>query len=388
MKPETSILHPKSSLRDPYGATSTPIYQTATFAQPHADQSGEYDYSRSGNPTRDELQTQLASLDFAKHAFTFTTGMAAISAICRILQPGDEIIANLDVYGGTHRYFTQVLAKQNIKTHFVNTKDPEKIIPYINNHTKLLWVETPSNPFQHITDIKEIAALKDQLGLQLCIDNSMMSSWAQKPLSLGADVVIQSATKYLSGHSDLSAGVVTTNSPYFADHLTFIQNAEGTALAPFDSWLLIRGLQTIALRFERQQENATKLANYLVNSPLVKRVHYAGLVGHAGYQTHQNQASGSGGVISFETKSKAFSKAIVEATKLFSISVSFGSLKSTISLPYYMSHASISNDDQTIPSHLIRISAGIENIDDLITDLDQAFYIANTTLHRIKHSEV
>jgi cysteine-S-conjugate beta-lyase len=388
MKPETSILHPSSSLKDPYGATSTPIYQTATFAQPHADQSGEYDYSRSGNPTRDELQIQLASLDNAKHAFTFTTGMAAISAICRILEPGDEIIANLDVYGGTHRYFTQVLAKQNIKTHFVNTKNPEKIISYINKNTKLLWIETPSNPFQHITDIKEIASLKDQLGLQLCIDNSMMSSWAQKPLSLGADVVIQSATKYLSGHSDLSAGVVTTNSPYFANHLTFIQNAEGTALAPFDSWLLIRGLQTIALRFERQQENATKLTNYLVNNSLVKRVYYARLVGHEGYQTHRNQATGFGGVLSFETESKAFSKAIVEATKLFSISVSFGSLKSTISLPCYMSHASISDDDQTIPNNLIRISVGIENIDDLIADLRQGFHAAKNTLRIAKSSEV
>lgn len=384
MKKDTKLVHFNHYIDDIHNPNSVPIYQTATFSQITADAQGSYDYSRSGNPTRTILEKHLAQLENAKFAFAFTSGMAAISAITRLLKTGDHIIASIDVYGGTHRLFNQILSKQGIKVDWVDARDIECVSNSITSKTRLIWVETPSNPLQQIIDIRRLSKLTRSKGILLAVDNSLLSSWLQQPLSLRADIVIQSATKHLSGHSDLTGGVVAVNNSGLAESLAFIQNAEGTGLAPFECWLLLRGVQTLGIRLERQQKNATILSEFLSRHPLTKGIYYPGLSSHPGYEIHKQQAAGPGTIISFETGSIELSKHIVEATQLFSISVSFGNVKSLISLPSSMSHASSSKITSHLPADLIRLSIGIEDVTDLISDLEQAFTIAN---EKIKQKE-
>jgi len=372
MKPSTKLIHFAENT-DQYGANSTPIYQTSTFAQQFADENGEFDYTRSGNPTRKTLEKQLASIDNAEYSFAFSSGMAAIAAVLRLFKGGEEVIASSDLYGGTFRYFTKVLENSNINLKLVNTANLEEITNNITEKTRLLWIETPSNPKQDITNIKKLAQITKHQNTTLVVDNSLLSSWIQKPLDLGADIVVQSATKHYSGHSDVTAGVVSTNSKKFGEQLAFNQNTEGTGLAPFECWLLLRGIQTLDLRLERQQSNTLKIAQFLKSRPEVTKIYTPALTCHPGHVVHHEQASGPGTVISFETGSEELSKYIVEKTKLFTISVSFGSTKSLISLPCYMSHASIPKEQRKLPSDLVRISTGIEDADDLISDLNSAF---------------
>jgi cystathionine beta-lyase len=372
MKPSTKLIHFAENT-DQYGANSTPIYQTSTFAQQLADENGEFDYTRSGNPTRKTLEKQLASIDNAEYSFAFSSGMAAIAAVLRLFKGGEEVIASSDLYGGTFRYFTKVLENSNINLKLVNTANLEEITNNITEKTRLLWIETPSNPKQDITNIKKLAEITKHQNTTLVVDNSLLSSWIQKPLELGADIVVQSATKHYSGHSDVTAGVVSTNSKKFGEQLAFNQNTEGTGLAPFECWLLLRGIQTLDLRLERQQSNTLKIAQFLKSRPEVTKIYTPALTCHPGHVVHHEQASGPGTVISFETGSEELSKYIVEKTKLFTISVSFGSTKSLISLPCYMSHASIPKEQRKLPSDLVRISTGIEDADDLISDLNSAF---------------
>ncbi|KAJ4848042.1 hypothetical protein Tsubulata_046185 [Turnera subulata] len=360
---------------DPYLAMSTPLYQTSTFKQLSAVQNGPYDYTRSGNPTRDALESLLAKLDKGDRALCFTSGMAALAAVSHLVGTGQEIVAGDDIYGGSDRLLSRITPKSGIVVKRVNTSDLDEVASAIGPLTKLVWLESPTNPRLQISDIRKIAEMAHAHGALLLVDNSIMSPVLSRPLELGADIVMHSATKFISGHSDLMAGVLVVKGESLAKDLYFLQNAEGTGLAPFDCWLCLRGIKTMALRVEKQQENAQKIADFLASHPRVKQVHYAGLRGHPGRDLHYSQAKGAGSVLSFLTGSLALSKHVVETTKLFSITVSFGSVKSLISMPCFMSHASIPTEVREargLTEDLIRISVGIEDVNDLISDLDRA----------------
>lgn len=360
---------------DPYGAMSTPLYQTATFKQPLATENGPYDYTRSGNPTRDVLERLLAKLEKADRAFCFTSGMAALSAVANLVGTGQEIVAGDDIYGGSDRLLSQVTPRTGVVVKRVNTSDLSEVAKVIGPKTKLVWLESPTNPRQQIADIRRIAEMAHTHGAILLVDNSIMTPVLSRPLELGADIVMHSATKFIAGHSDLMAGVLAVKGESLAKELYFLQNAVGSGLAPFDCWICLRGIKTMALRVEKQQENAQKIAEFLSSHPRVKKVNYAGLANHLGRDLHYSQAKGAGSVLSFLTGSLALSKHIVETTKYFSITVSFGSVKSLISLPCFMSHASIPTavrEARGLTEDLVRLSVGIEDVEDLIADLDNA----------------
>lgn len=360
---------------DAFGAIVPPIYQTATFAQPTASEFGEYDYTRSGNPTRTLVEQQLADLEDAKYACAFASGMAALTALTRIVKAGEEIIAGDDLYGGTVRLLDRIAANQIISVRYVDTTDADAVRKIVTSRTRLILIETPSNPLFRISDISELSSIAREAGAYLAVDNSMLSPVFQRPLNCGADVVVHSATKFLCGHSDVTAGALITNDPALYQQLSFQQNAEGAGLSPFESWLLLRGLKTLALRVERQDTSAEKIARFLQTRSEVTQVFYPGLADHPGREIHQRQASGNGAVVSFTTGNAQLSSDIAESTRLFKIAVSFGSVASTISLPYRMSHASIPNalkDRLAPPPDLVRLSVGIEDVDDLLADLERA----------------
>ncbi|XP_028087588.1 cystathionine beta-lyase, chloroplastic isoform X2 [Camellia sinensis] len=360
---------------DPYDALSTPLYQTATFKQASAIENGPYDYTRSGNPTRDALESLLAKLDKADRAFCFTSGMAALAAVAHLVGTGEEIVAGDDIYGGSDRLLSQVIPKTGIVVKRVNTTDLDEVASAIGSWTKLVWLESPTNPRQQISDIRKIAEMAHAHGAIVLVDNSIMSPVLSQPLELGADIVMHSATKFIAGHSDVMAGVLAVKGERLAKDLYFLQNAEGSGLAPFDCWICLRGIKTMPLRVEKQQENAQKIAEFLSSHPKVTKVNYAGLPDHPGRALHYSQAKGAGSVLSFLTGSLALSKHVVETTKYFSITVSFGSVKSLISMPCFMSHASIPaavREARGLTEDLVRISVGIEDVNDLISDLDDA----------------
>ncbi|XP_074373290.1 cystathionine beta-lyase, chloroplastic [Apium graveolens] len=360
---------------DPYGSMSVPLYQTATFKQPNATENGPYDYTRSGNPTRDALECILAKLDKADRAFCFTSGMAALAAVSHLVGTGEEIVAGDDLYGGSDRLLSQVIPKTGAVVKRVNTTDLDEVASAIGPWTKLVWLESPTNPRQQISDIRRIAEIAHGHGALVLVDNSIMSPVLSQPLELGADIVMHSATKFIAGHSDVMAGVLAVKGERLAKDLYFLQNAEGSGLAPFDCWICLRGIKTMVLRVEKQQENAQKIAEFLSSHPRVKKVNYAGLPSHPGHSLHYSQAKGAGSVLSFLTGSLALSKHVTEVTKYFSITVSFGSVKSLISMPCFMSHASIPlavREARGLTEDLVRISVGIEDVNDLIADLDHA----------------
>ncbi|KAL8041330.1 hypothetical protein ABFX02_10G157900 [Erythranthe guttata] len=360
---------------DPYHSTSTPLYQTATFKQLSALEYGAYDYTRGGNPTRDALERILAKLDKADRAFCFASGMAALSTVAHLVGTGEEIVAGDDMYGGSDRLLSHVIPKSGVVVKRVDMKNLETVASAIGPSTKLVWLESPTNPQQHICDIRKIAEIAHNHGALLLVDNSIMSPILSQPLDLGADIVMHSATKFVSGHSDVMAGVLAIKGESLAKEVHFLQNAEGSGLAPFECWLCLRGLKTMALRVERQQENAQKIAEFLSTHPRVTKVNYAGLPGHPGRSLHYSQAKGAGSLLSFKTGSLALSKHVVETTKFFSITVSFGSVKSLITLPCFMSHSNVDaavREANGLTEDLIRISVGIEDVNDLISDLDFA----------------
>jgi cystathionine beta-lyase len=365
---------------DAHGAIVPPIYQTATFEQPSATEFGEYDYTRSGNPTRALLEEQLADLEDARYACAFASGMAALTALTRIINLGEEIIAGDDLYGGTVRLLDRISSHNNISVRYVDTTDSDELRKAVTSRTRLILIETPSNPLFRISDISELASIAKDAGAYLAVDNSMLSPVFQQPLNLGADIVVHSATKFLCGHSDVTAGALITNDPTLHKQLAFQQNAEGAGLSPFESWLLLRGLKTLALRVERQNDSAGKIARFLKTRTEITQVFYPGLSDHPGREIHKKQATGNGAVISFTTADEKLSAAIVETTRLFKVAVSFGSVGSTISLPCRMSHASIPpalKDRLAPPPDLVRLSVGIEDVDDLIADLDRAFTLCS-----------
>ena len=362
-----------------FGAVSTPIYQTATFRQPTAVEFGEYDYSRSGNPTRCELEKKLAELERAEYAFAFSSGMSALSAIIKLLTTGDEVLAGSNLYGGSIRLLER-LPRLGINVRYVDTTDAQNVSNALTSRTKMLLIETPTNPFQRVSDIAALAELTRANDALLVVDNTMLSPCLQNPITHGADIVYHSGTKFLSGHSDVTAGAVIVKDEAVAKEIAFVQNAEGTALAPFDSWLLLRGIKTLDLRVEKQCSNALKVAEFLSTHPAVTEIYHPAFASAEARRKHESQASGGGSVIAFTTGDAEFSRRIVESTKLCSIAVSFGSVNSTISLPCYMSHASIPaglRDELAPPRDLIRLSIGIESVEDVTEDLREAIRIAS-----------
>jgi cysteine-S-conjugate beta-lyase len=361
---------------DSFRPMATPIYQTATFEQDEATAFGPYDYSRSGNPTRTVLEEQMAALENGTRGFCFASGMAAITCVTRLLRVGDEILADSDLYGGTCRLFTRVLDRTGITVRYADACDLNAFTGQITERTKLVYLESPTNPLLRVADIRQIADFARYKGARLAVDSSAMSPYLQNPLDLGADIVLHSATKYLCGHSDVTGGVVVVKDDELAKQVYFLQNAEGSALGPFDAFLFLRGLKTLKLRLDCQQKNAQAIAEWLEEHPRVKTVNYPGLRTSPGYLLQRKQARGAGAVLSFTTGSTELSRRIVEATRMFSICVSFGSINSTISLPGCMSHASVPPEvgaSRQLPADLVRISVGIEDAADLIADLQQAF---------------
>ncbi|HEY1964107.1 MAG TPA: aminotransferase class V-fold PLP-dependent enzyme, partial [Acidobacteriaceae bacterium] len=347
-----------------------------TFRQDSATSFGDFDYTRSGNPTRAVLETQLALLESGTRAFCFSTGLAAITAVTRLLKPGEQILACDDLYGGTYRLFSRILANRGITVQYVDFTDESALKAAFTPAVKLVYLESPTNPLLQILDLQKVASLAHQYGARVCVDNSTMSPYLQRPLELGCDIVIHSATKFLCGHSDVMAGAVIVKDAALADDLYLIQNGEGGGLAPFDSFLVLRGLKTLALRQNQQQANATAIAHYLQQHPSVTEVYFPALAPPEAAAIHKRQASGPGSVLSFRTGDPELSRRVVESCKLHTITVSFGGVNSTISLPNYMSHASIPDhlrSQKQIPRDLVRISVGIEAVDDLTADLDQAF---------------
>jgi cysteine-S-conjugate beta-lyase len=360
------------SPQDRYRPMSTPIYQTATFEQEFADSFGEYDYSRSGNPTRRVLEDQIAALENGARGFCFSSGMAAITTVTRLLKAGDEILADWDLYGGANRLFSKVLGRAGISVRYVDASDPGNISEQITPATRLIYVESPTNPLLRVIDLKAVADIAHKQDVLFCVDNSTMSPYLQNPLDLGADIILHSATKFLCGHSDVTGGAVVVKDPKLAEEIYFLQNAEGGALGPFDCFLLLRGLKTLKLRMDAQQRTAETVAQFLSTHPKVSSVYYPGLSTHRGFAVQQAQARGGGAVLSFTVGSQESAKRIAESSELFRISVSFGSINSTISIPLRMSHASVPLDlraSRSIPEDLLRLSIGIEDADDLIADL-------------------
>lgn len=374
----TKLVHPATDGLQ-HKPTVTPIYLSSTFDQDSATAFGEFDYSRSGNPTRQVLESQLAELEGAKRAFAFASGVAAIAAVTRFLKPGEEILAANDLYGGTQRIFSTILPDRGVDVRYCNASNADRFLAAASIETKLVYFEPVGNPMLTIYDVKAIAQAAKRRGILTAVDNTLLTPLNLRPLDLGIDIVIHSATKYIGGHSDVTAGVVAVNRDDLADHLYRTQNGEGCALAPFDSYNLERGLRTLALRLERQQENAKQIADYLASRTGLTKVRYPTLASHPGRETLVQQSvskhAGGGGVVCFETGSVETSQRVVEALKLFSIRVSFGTVSSSASLPFYMSHASVPEKERerhALPRDLVRLSIGIEHIGDLIDDLEQA----------------
>jgi cystathionine beta-lyase len=377
MHTATLLAHPPGIPDDPFNASTPPLYLASTYHQPDAEISGPYDYARSGNPTRDALEALLARLEGVDtRAFAFASGLAAIAAVCRSLRPGDELLANDDLYGGTYRFLSRLLEPTGVSIRFADLTDLDAAAGAISSRTRLVLVESLSNPMLRVPDLRSLARLAHDAGARLAVDNTALSPVLCRPLDLGADYSIQSATKYLSGHSDLTAGVVAVRDAALGEALYLVQNGEGAALAPTDCYLLHRGVQTLDLRLERQQRSALQLAQWLADRPEVSWVAFPGLDDHPGRALHESQSSGTGSVLSFRTGSVERSVAIVESLRLFPLRVSFGALGSSAALPCRMSHASIPADvrqSREFPEDLVRLSVGIEHPDDLVADLSQAF---------------
>ena len=389
MKEQTQILHsiPVDELT---GSISTPIYQTSTFVQEAPGVHKGYDYARSNNPTRKVLEDCIARLENGTNGYAFASGLAAIDAVIKLLEAGDEVIAVDDIYGGAFRQFTHIYQKFGISIKYVDTTDAANVAAAVTDKTKLLWIESPTNPTLKISDIAAIAQIAKANNILLCVDNTFASPASQKPIDLGADIVLHSATKYLAGHSDLIAGLVVTATQELGDKIKFIQNASGAILGPFDSWLVIRGIETLTLRVKQHAENAQKVAEYLLEEKLVKNIYYPGLPQHHNHEVAKRQQKYFGGVIAFDLviDDKELASQIVSKTKLFKLAESLGGVKSLCCLPCEMTHKSIPVEKRYssgVTDSLVRLSIGLEDADDLIADLKQAIATA-VKLHADKNS--
>jgi len=387
MRNATQIIH--SIPVDPLtGAIAVPIYQTSTFVQEAPGVNLGFDYARTGNPTRATLESIIAQLEQGTVGVAFASGLAAIDAVVKLLEAGDEILAVDDIYGGAFRLFTHIYQKFGITINYVDSTEAENVFHAITPKTKLIWIETPTNPTLKISDIAAIAKIARASGCLLCVDNTFASPALQQPLTLGADIVIHSATKYLGGHSDLIAGVAVTKDEALGARLKFIQNASGAILSPFDSWLVIRGIETLSLRIRQHCANAQQVAEYLQSLPEVKQVFYPGLPAHPNHHIAKKQSSGFGGIVSFTLKedTEAAAIAFVTKTKLFKLAESLGGVKSLLCHPATMTHKSIPAEQRSaagVTDSLVRLSVGLEEASDLIDDLAQALHQKTTVLQAV-----
>ena len=360
-----------------YGAVMPPIYQTSTYAQTIPGGHRGFAYSRSANPTRSALESALASIEDGHYGLAFASGLAAIDAVIKLLDPGDEVITSSELYGGSYRLFKQIFGKYGIVFHFIDMQTPKNIVNYINERTKLIWVETPTNPMMNIIDITAVSKVAQKHKALLAVDNTFASPYLQQPLNLGADIVMHSATKYLGGHSDVIAGGLVVKEKSLADRLYFIQNASGAVCGPMDSFLVLRGIKTLHVRMQRHCENGRVVARYLAKHPKIEHVYWPGFKNHPNHNIAKKQMNGFGGMISFIPIGSSFDEAIriVEKLKLFTLAESLGGVESLVGHPASMSHAGIPKEEREkvgIPDTLIRLSVGIEDKDDLIADLEQA----------------
>jgi cystathionine beta-lyase/cystathionine gamma-synthase len=377
MKLATRFIHAGAHPDPSTGAIMTPIYQTSTYVQEAPGVNKGFEYARSQNPTRFALEEAVAEIENGKYGLVFGSGVAATDSVMKLLQPGDEVIAANDMYGGTYRLFTKIYEKFGIKFHYVNMQEAENIRPFINEKTQLVWVETPTNPLMNITDIAAVAAISKAHNLVLCVDNTFASPFLQNPLDLGADIVMHSATKYLGGHSDVIQGCLVINDKDLRDQLYFIQKSCGAVPGPMDCFLVLRGIKTLHVRMERHCENGERIAHWLRNHPKVAKVYWPGFTDHPNYAIAKAQMRGYGGMISFELKddSAEETKRVLSSTHLFSLAESLGGVESLINHPASMTHASIPREERIkngLSDALIRLSVGIEDADDLIEDLAKA----------------
>jgi cystathionine beta-lyase/cystathionine gamma-synthase len=377
IKIATKFIHAGAEPDPSTGAIMTPIYQTSTYVQSAPGQHKGYEYARSQNPTRFALESALATIENGKYGLAFGSGVAATDAVIKLLVPGDEVIAGNDMYGGTYRLFTKIFEKFGIKFHFVDTTNPDNITKALNEKTKLIWIETPTNPLMNITDIEAVAAISKKAGTILCVDNTFASPYLQNPLDLGADIVMHSSTKYLGGHSDVIQGALIINDTALRDQLYFIQKSCGAVPGPFDCFLVLRGIKTLHVRMKAHCENGIVVANYLRNHPKVDKVYWCGFEDHPAYAIAKKQMRGFGGMLSFTLKDPSVEAAtkVLSGTKIFSLAESLGGVESLINHPASMTHASIPREERLkygLTDGLIRLSIGIEDADDLVEDLRQA----------------
>jgi len=377
MKFGTKVIHAGIEPDPSTGAIMTPIFQTSTYVQDALGKNKGFEYARSKNPTRAALEANLAALENGARALCFGSGLAAINALLQTLSPGDEIISTNDLYGGTYRLFTKIFGRLGIKTHFIGMDEPSDIAQHLNKNTKLIWIETPTNPMLNIIDIEAVCNIAKKHNIRTCVDNTFASPYLQNPIDLGADVVMHSATKYIGGHSDVVHGVLICKDEAFAEELAFIQNAAGAIPGPQDCFLLLRGIKTLHLRVQRACDNARAIANFLKEHPKVKDIYYPGFESHKGHAIAKRQMRDFGGMISFNLKEDTTEAAakVLEKTHYFSLAESLGGVESLIGHPASMTHASIPRPERLaigLTDSLIRLSVGIEDAEDLIADLKQA----------------
>jgi cystathionine beta-lyase/cystathionine gamma-synthase len=380
MKFNTKVIHAGVHPDVSTGAIMTPIYQTSTYVQEEIGVHKGFEYSRTGNPTRQALENNLAAIEGGKYGACFGSGLAAIDAVVKMLNPGDEVISTNDLYGGSYRIFTTIFEKYSIKFHFVNMLDIQNIEEKINDKTKLVWVETPTNPMMNIIDVKKVCDLAHKNNIMVGVDNTFATPYLQNPLALGADVVMHSVTKYLGGHSDVIMGALVTNDDKIAEEIYRIQNSSGAVCGPMDSFLVLRGIKTLHLRMQRHCENGEKIAHFLNDHPLVDTVYWPGLKSHTNHEVAKNQMKDFGGMISFNLVGDdlEMAKKVVSKTELFTLAESLGGVESLIGHPSTMTHASIPREERIksgVVDSLIRLSVGIEDVEDLINDLKNALRV-------------
>ena len=375
MKPKTRLIHGGIFGDEATGAVSTPIYQVSTYKQEAVGKFKGYEYSRTGNPTRHALEELIADVEFGHAGFAFASGMAAISSVMMLFSAGDHVILTDDVYGGTYRVVNKVLNRFGLEFTFVDTGDLAAVEAAVQENTKAIFIETPTNPLLKVTDIEAVSAFAKSKGLLTIVDNTFMTPYLQNPIPLGADIVLHSATKYIGGHSDVVAGLVVVNTAELAEEMHFVQNSIGAILGPQDSWLLIRGLKTLGIRMEETGTNAQQIAEFLDGHAAVGKVIYPGLPSHSGHELMKKQSAGFGGMISFDVGSREKAGELLAKLKYFTLAESLGAVESLISVPAQMTHASIPAERRAelgIGDGLVRISVGIEDVEDLIEDLAEA----------------
>lgn len=372
MRFETRAIHVGQEPEPAYGAVNVPIYQTSTYAQRDVGKPIRYDYARGGNPTREALQSVLASLEGGRHALCFASGLAAEATLLLTLSPGDHVLLPDDVYGGTYRLIARVLGGWGVAFDVVDMTDPAGVRAALRGETRMVWVETPTNPLLKIVDVAAVAEAAHAAGARVGVGNTFATPYLQRPLELGADVVVHSVTKYLGGHSDLVGGAVVTNDDELAERLRFLQNAVGAVPGPMDCYLALRGVKTLAVRMEAHCRGARAVAAFLAEHPRVRRVHYPGLPSHPGHEVAARQMRDFGGMVSFEVGSAEEAVRVARSTRLFFLAESLGGVESLIEVPAPMTHASVAGSPLEVPPNLIRLSVGIEHPDDLLEDLARA----------------